>query len=220
MGRLNKLSRSACALAVLAITLVACAEPMRFEALEQVNPVRILVLPPQNNSPEIEGTYTFLSTISKPLGERGYYVYPVGVVDSYIKANGVTLPQEMNQIPLDKLNAQFAPDAILYTDIDYFGQKFALIDSYAYIDANLELVDAATGNTLWQKHMVYDERENRQQQGDGGALGQIIGAVLVQMIASAMDDKFFNTSSMANMTALNDPINGLPVGPLRQTQEQ
>ena len=214
MGRLNKLSQSAAALAVLAFGLVACVEPQRFEALEQVNPLRILVLPPQNNSPEIKGTYTFLSTISKPLGERGYYVYPVAVVDSYIKANGVTLPQEMNQIPLDKLNAQFAPDAILYTDIDYFGQKFALIDSYAYIDAHLELVDAATGNTLWQKNLVYDERQNRQQQGDSSALGQIIGAVIVQVIASAMDDKFFGASSSAAMTALHDPINGLPVGPL------
>lgn len=214
MGRLIIFGRTAWLMMLLSVKLTACVEPKRFPALEQANPVRILVLPPHNKSPEIQGTYTFLSTISQPLGERGYYVYPVSVVDTYIKANGITMPQEMNQIPLEKLNAQFAPDAVLYTDIDYFGQKFTLIDSYAYIDAHLELVDAANGNTLWQKHLIYDERQNRQQQQSGGALGQIIGAMIVQVLSSVIDDKFFQTSSTANVAALNSPIDGLPVGPL------
>ena len=102
---------------LLPVFLFACAST-DYSQLQSERPVRILVVPPDNQTPELMGTYTFLSTISKPLAEKGYYVYPVDVVDQYFKANGVALAQEMNLVPMEKINEQFAPDAVLYTRLD------------------------------------------------------------------------------------------------------
>ena len=91
-----------------------CAStPTDYSALQSERPIRILVIPPDNQTPELKDTYTYLSTITKPLAERGYYVYPVDVVDQYFKSNGVSLAQEMNRVPIARLNERFSPDAIL-----------------------------------------------------------------------------------------------------------
>jgi len=49
-------------------------EPYNYAALEQSKPRSILVLPPVNNTVEVDAPYIYLSTISRPLAEKGYYV--------------------------------------------------------------------------------------------------------------------------------------------------
>lgn len=48
-----------------------------FCALQQAAPRSILVLPPMNSSVDVNAPYSYLSTISTPLAEKGYYVFPV-----------------------------------------------------------------------------------------------------------------------------------------------
>ena len=48
-----------------------------YRAYIQHMPRSILVLPPLNESAEVLAPYSFLSTITRPLAERGYYVFPV-----------------------------------------------------------------------------------------------------------------------------------------------
>jgi hypothetical protein len=45
----------------------------------------------------------YLSTLTKPLAEKGYYVLPVAVIDQFLKENGLPTPAEMNGIPLEKI---------------------------------------------------------------------------------------------------------------------
>jgi hypothetical protein len=40
--------------------------------------------------------YIYLSTLTKPLAEKGYYVLPVAVIDQFLKENGLPTPAEMN----------------------------------------------------------------------------------------------------------------------------
>ena len=56
-----------------------------------------------NSSVEVNAPYSYLSTISQPLAEKGYYVFPVSVVDTFLKENGLPTPAEMNGIALDKI---------------------------------------------------------------------------------------------------------------------
>lgn len=191
--------------------LAACAGPPKQDLtqLKARDPINLLVLPPDNQSPDLMGTYTFLSTISRPLAERGYYVQPVAVVDAYIRANGITDPSEMNTIPLDKLVAQFRPDAVLYTQINYFGQKFAITRSFARIDADLRLIDAESGAELWRGRVYFDEAQ-QQQQNAGGLLGQVLVAAITQAIGAANPQRFFGFSQSANTAA----VKSLPQGAL------
>ena len=48
-------------------------------------PKSILVLPPVNESPDTRATYGYWSTVTLPVAEAGYYVFPISVVDTYLK---------------------------------------------------------------------------------------------------------------------------------------
>ena len=64
--------------------------PKDYTAFKASAPRSILVLPPKNETVSVEGPYSYLSTVSRPLSELGYYVFPVNEVDELLKANGVT----------------------------------------------------------------------------------------------------------------------------------
>lgn len=194
----------------VALFISGCAStPTDYSALQSERPIRILVIPPDNQTPELKGTYTYLSTITKPLAERGYYVYPVDVVDQYFKSNGVSLAQEMNRAPIARLNEQFSPDAILYTRLDYFGQKFAILQSYGLIQGEMKLVSAKTERVLWTQRIFFSDQ---QQQSGANPLASLVGAVIGQVLSSIDDSKFFNLSSAANALALNASGSGLLTG--------
>ncbi len=72
-------------------------------------PASILVLPPVNQSGDKEATKDFMESVSRPLAERGYYVFPVAVVESVMVANGATTPLEMRKVPLAKLEELLVP---------------------------------------------------------------------------------------------------------------
>ncbi len=51
--------------------------------LYQNHPTSILVLPATNTTTSVDATDHFRFTITKPLSERGYYVFPVHLVDNF-----------------------------------------------------------------------------------------------------------------------------------------
>ncbi len=48
-----------------------------YTAFKQSKPKSIVVLPPLNESPDIDATYSVLSQVTLPLAEAGYHVLPV-----------------------------------------------------------------------------------------------------------------------------------------------
>mgnify|MGYP002014808712 CR=1 FL=1 len=76
-------------IAVSAVALLAagCAAPKRvnYAAFKERRPRSIVVLPPLNESPEVQATYSMLSQVTYPLAESGYYVLPVTLVDETFK---------------------------------------------------------------------------------------------------------------------------------------
>ena len=60
-----------------ALLLAGCASrpPYDYTNYRQHPPRSILVLPPLNQSTDIRGTYSYLSTVTYPLAEMGYYVF-------------------------------------------------------------------------------------------------------------------------------------------------
>ena len=189
--------------------------PYNYDALLASEPRSILVIPPKNNSLEVNAPYVFLSTISRPLGEKGYYVFPVAVIDTFLKENGLPTPEEMNLVPLDKLSQHIGPDAVLYTEIQDWGQKFSLLSSDTVVDVYMKLVDARTGTLLWDAK----KRAVRSSDSGGGSLlGNIVNAVATQIINS-IDDQTPDLSRIANRMAINHPNQGLLDGPYALPKE-
>jgi len=198
-------------LPLIAVVLSGCVTqaPYDYTALRQSQPRSIVVIPPNNATVEVNAQYTFLSTISKPLAEKGYYVFPVSVIDHFLKENGLPTPAEMNSIPLDKISENIGADAVLYVSIEKWGQKFSLLSSTAVVKAKMKLVDVKTGQLLWDAS-AYAEK----QSGDGGGgIAGAIAAAIVEQIAGSIVDNTTQLSRQANNSAINHPTRGLLNGP-------
>jgi hypothetical protein len=167
--------------AMLALTACSTVAPV----VQPENlPKSLLVLPAANQSPEINAPAIFISSLSKPLAERGYYVFPVAVVERMMRENGLHTADEMHAIPLAKLNEHIAPDAVLYITILNWGQQYQVLRSQAVVRAQLKLVDARTGTVLWQEHAQAVQQNNNSQNGLAGLL---VGALVDQVVGSFID---------------------------------
>lgn len=197
----------------LIVGLQACSTQQTHQpGFNGARPLSILVLPPINDSMEVNASYTFLSTITRPLAEKGYYVFPVALIDQLLKENGLPTPHEMHSAPLDKLTHYIGADAVLYVHIDDWGQKYQVISSSTVIRAKLHLVDARTGATLWE-HSMYEAQSNNHS--SNGLAGLLIGAV-VDQIAGSLSDSSHDLSRVANNKAFLYNNSRWPDGPYRE----
>ncbi|MHB8845028.1 MAG: DUF799 domain-containing protein [Nitrospirota bacterium] len=178
-------------LGILAImlALAGCVPPqpdIDYTAYRAANPRSILVLPPLNNSPDVRAPYSFLSTVTEPLAEAGYYVFPVALVDQTFRENGLSDPGEIHQVPPQKLREIFGADATLYITVTQYGSVYLLLGSEVRVTASARLVDNRSGQLLWQGRATASDSEGGNS-GGGGLAGALIYAVVKQVISSIGD---------------------------------
>ncbi|MDR2092077.1 MAG: DUF799 domain-containing protein [Azoarcus sp.] len=195
--------------------LAACVtppSPMDYTAFRANRPRSILVLPPVNRSPEIKAPTSILATATVPLGEGGYYVIPVTLSEETFKQNGVTVADEAQALPLDKLREIFGADAALYISIDRFGVSYRLLDSVVEASASARLVDLRSGEELWQGYAYVSTGQNNNNSG-GGLVGMLVRAAIKQIVNS-LTDRSHEIGRAASYQLLSaGRFNGLLYGP-------
>jgi hypothetical protein len=208
-----------CILAVL-VLLAGCVSAhsnIDYAAYRQSMPRSILVLPPLNNSPDIRATYSFLSTVTRPLAEAGYYVFPVALVDQTFKENGLMNPGEMHGAPLDKLREVFGADATLYITVTKYGSTYMILNSEVRVSADAKLVDNRTGEVLWHGTATASDAEGRSN--SGGLVGALAQALIHQVISN-VGDPGHKVARMTSMRLFAVGPNGLLYGPLSPYYEK
>jgi hypothetical protein len=174
-------------------------------------PRSILVLPPINDSEEVKATYGWLSTVTLPLAERGYYVFPVAVIDELLKQNGMPTAMEMQSVPLDKVREIIGADAVLYTRIREWGTSYQLVNSQTKVLVDCYMVDVDTGTEIWRvsRSAVYNSNS-----GDVSLPGIIINSILalVEQIASDVSDYATDVGAQVN-GSLASGYDGMLIGP-------
>ncbi len=198
--------------ALCVLLLTACAAPRKADMSELRNskPASILVLPPVNLSPDIRGSLTVLSTVTLPLAEAGYYVFPVALVDATFKENGLSLPDQMHEAPLAKLQSIFGADAVLYLTLEKYGSSYVVIDSQTVVSVKARLVDARTGTLLWQGQASASDAEGRDN--NNGVLGVLLTSVIHQL-ASNIGNPGHQVAKVASARLLSPHNGGLLYGP-------
>lgn len=200
-------------LLVLLLVFGGCAghHNIDYTAFRESNPRSILVLPPLNNSPDVRATYSVLSTITRPLAEDGYYVFPVALVDQTFRENGLTTAGEIHQVPLDKLRQIFGADATLYLTVTQYGSKYMLLGSEVRVTAGAKLVDNRTGQLLWAGAATASDQEGRNN-SSGGLIGMLVYALVKQVVGS-IGDQGHPVARMTSQRLLSVRPNGLLYGP-------
>lgn len=173
-------------------------------------PNSILVLPPTNQSTEVMAPYIYLSTVTRSLAERGYYVFPVAVVDAMLKDNGLPTPDEMAQVSLKKIKEVINPDAVLYVTIVEWGAKYQLVDTVTKVHIQGRLVDTDTGTILWQGDHTVVQDSNRGASYD--SLVGVLVSAFVAKIVTEIADPTREISYRANYELFTAPRRGLLTG--------
>ncbi len=196
--------------AIAALVLAGCATaPYDYTNLRQHPPRSILVLPPLNESTAVEATWGYLSTVTRPLAERGYYVFPIAVVDQFLKENGLPGAGEMHQVPLNKVTEILGADAVLFITVEEYGSKYQVLNTATTVKARAKLVDTRTGILLWEGKTVMQQNSNA---GSGGLLAAVVTAALTQVLNTA-SDQAHRLSGPANVILFNAKDQGLLYGP-------
>lgn len=205
-------------LTALVVFIGGCqsAPKVEYSAFQTLKPRSILILPPTNDTVEVDAPYTYLSTLSKPVGEMGYYIFPVAIVDAFMKENGLTDPYEMHQIPVDKLREVFGADAVLKIQIQDFGQQYVLLSSNTVVKANAKLIHLETGEELWQGVAYASESSG---DGGGGVAGMMISALIDQVIDS-LQGRVREVAQVANTRLFQSKSNGFLLGPYYPIEPQ
>jgi hypothetical protein len=168
------------------LLLAGCASPPDYSAFRMKHPRSVLVIPPLNESMNLKATYSVLSTVSHPLAEMGYYVFPVAVIDQFMKENGMPTPGEMNQVSLAKVDEIVGADAVLYMLVKEYGTKYTVIDSSTVVHLTARLVDVESGELLWSSEIhLYDSSSSA---AGGDLVAMLITATVDQVISHTMDE--------------------------------
>ncbi len=173
-------------------------------------PRSILVFPPVNESVDVNASYSWLTTASEPIAEQGFYVFPVAIVDEFMKENGLPNPEDMHAAPLNKIDEIFGADAVLYVTIEEYGQKFELIQSVTKVTARGELVDVKTGQPIWSGRVVHSQKS--QDNSGAGLLGAIVTAAVAQ-VGETINDAAHDASVYANYQLFVSSRRPLLLGP-------
>lgn len=201
-------------LACLAVLLTGCATPTPYDysAFRDSNPRSILVLPPLNRTLDTKASYSFLSHVTHPLAESGYYVFPVAVVDETFRENGMVNPEDIHSLPLDKLQNVFGADAALYISVNQYGTSYQIFASDTRVTAEASLVDMRSGQLLWKGAATASSTEQSNSSG-GGLVGLLVQA-LVEQIANSISDQSHQIAGITSTRLLSANMqNGILHGP-------
>ena len=211
VSRLLRWTALASATALLSACATKPAAPFDYTAFKQSRPASLLVLPPLNDSPDVNATPSVMATATLPLAEAGYYVFPASLVDETFRQNGLTSAIDAQQVAATKLREIFGADAAVYLRIKDYGTKYLVVGSDTRVTIEGRIVDLRTGTELWQGTATASSSE--QQQGQGTLAGMLIGALVNQILATATDASF-NWGAVSNQRLLSGGLrNGILYGP-------
>jgi hypothetical protein len=162
----------------------------------------------------IDATYSWLTTATAPIAETGYYVFPVSLVDAFMKDNGLPTAGEMHGVEIAKLGEVFGADAVLYVTILEWGQEYILFSSNTVVKVKATLVDVGSGVQLWE--WTIDRVES------SGVSGNLVADALlavVEQIADTLSDQTHRVARDANFLLFKNETTGLPYGPYHPEHE-
>jgi len=174
-----------------------------YAKLYNQQPKSILVLPAVNSTTSVEATDHFRYSITQPLAERGYYVFPVHLVDGFFKSENLSDAEIIRTIPVSKLKEVFNADAILYVDINAWDTGYKVVDSHVDVGLSFSLIDTNTEKEIWTNNAYAYSYQGLD--GNNGIAGLIVSALLV---AANTGTDYTKLASVAN----NAGTSNLPYG--------
>jgi len=220
---MNYLPLTAAVTSLLLLSACVTRPKADYTAFFTRQPRSILVVPPANKTTAVDAPAIFLTTVSAAFAERGYYVFPVFLVQDILNDLGATDEGSIAAVPPEKFKEVFGTDSILYVTITDWTTAYVVLASNIIVGAEYRLVDAVTGDVLWKhrERVVHDS--GAAAGGGGGIIGALVAAA-VSAALTATTVQYRPIAIQANNFAVSRQGYGLPLGPyhpdFQKDQEQ
>ena len=180
------------------------ATPPKYNLFMEEDPRSILVVPVLNSSPEVGAADYFLATVTVPLAERGYYVFPVNLTKELLADAGLADPGLVHTTDTVKLGKLFGADAVLYVTIMDWEAKYVVLTTTVVVGFVYELRSAKSGETLWKSAQTikYDPDVSA-----GGGLAGLIADIVEAAITKASPN-YLPLARQANRLAIYGKSSG------------
>ncbi|WP_417468994.1 DUF799 domain-containing protein [Maricaulis sp.] len=210
-NRLNILA----ALAVSVLTVTACAAPLPppsydYSAFRAEAPRSVLVLPAHNNTLNVDAPEYFLSTLSAPFAERGYYVFPAHMVKSTLEESGLSDTGLLYEAETSRLGELFGCDMALYVAINRWDSQYVVLATQTTVEFEYQLRSCESNQTMWRhtEVMTYSP----QASSSGNPMADLLAQAIVAAVEKAAPN-YMPLARQANLFAVNRRGQGLPSGP-------
>lgn len=154
----------------------------QYAAMYNDMPVTILVMPPINNTSNVEAKDLLYTSISRPLAEAGYYVISPLLAMDILKAESAYDAELFIDKPLTMFKDYFGADAVVFSQIDDWAKKgFGIETKIRYI-----IKSTTSGEILFDRSC--DLYLDLQQNSGGNSWISTLVDLAVSAISTATTD--------------------------------
>ena len=196
---------------MLAVFLIGCAAPSKkdLSAFRAAAPRSILVVPAVNKSLDVDAANYLLSTLTVPLAEKGYYVFPVNTVKFVLEQEGYYEGEQVHRQPADVLTRLFGADAVLYVAINRWDAQYAVLATTVTVEFDYWIV-YKDGREIWRA------KQKMQYSPQASNAGNPIANLIVAAIAAAVEraaPNYMPLARQANQAVFVTGPDAIPNGP-------
>ena len=171
-----------CCIATSCGLLNTVTRESQYAKMYEEKPVTLLVMPPINNSANVEAKDLLYTSISRPLVEAGYYVISPLLAMDVLKAESAYDAELFFDAPLSTFQKFFGADAVVFSVIDTWTKKGLGIETkIRYV-----VKSAHTNEILFDRSCdLYLDLSLKSN--SGGALGALIDLAASAINTAATD---------------------------------
>lgn len=195
------------------LLMAACATTpasKSYATFRAENPRSVLVVPALNSTVNVDAADYFVSTISRPIAERGYYVFPAHMVKSILNDEGLSDAGLIHQADASLFQPLFGCDSVLFVEILKWESQYIVLATSTNVEFEYTLKSCKTGAVLW------NETEAMSYSPQASNSGNPLADLIVQAVVSAVEKakpNYIPLTQQANHNATHMPGEGLPAGP-------
>lgn len=141
------------------------------------------VVPPFNDSMNLDASKKVWPMIEERVAGRGYVLVPKERVEEFYARNKFVFPEEIRAYRNDELANLWGCQALLYTRIEEYGQKYIVFAREVRVRITAELVETRTGEILWRG----SGEGKRSSSSESGLGGLLLEAVVHQIVPGELE---------------------------------
>jgi len=130
------------------LLLAACATPLSdvSQDFKSLRPTRIAVLPPKNETADLDGPSVFRLLAGAELADKGYALVDFARIDEALREKGIEEAGQIESLTPQEIGEAVGADGLLYSTVLTYGRQVGV---HLKMEGSFILVDAKTNQKIW-----------------------------------------------------------------------